>query len=128
MGRGSSTNKPESGELDLGWIPFEACPEMSIVDVNIDSWGPNSIERNTSISDQIWVEGSLEFVNNGSSANDISVSMFLVKSDMSTDVPGSAAIQEHLVATVTTGQNGSFNLTGLPSQVIQPRDLVRLFY
>ena len=108
------------GELDLGWIPFEACPEMSVVDVNIDSWGPNSIERNTSISDQIWVEGSLEFVDNGSSANDISVSMFLVKSDMSMDVPGSAAIQEHLVATVTTDQNGSFNLTGLPSQVIQP--------
>ena len=108
------------GELDLGWIPFEACPDMSEVTVNVDSWGPTNVERNTSLSEEIWVEGTLEFVENQTAADNVSISMYLVDPSLSQDVPGSAAILEHMVANVSTDTNGSFNLTGLPSQVIQP--------
>ena len=108
------------GELDLGWIPFEACPSISEVAVNVESWGPTVVERNTTTSDSIWVEGTLEFVDNQTLVENISLSMYLVEPSKSGEVPGSAAIEEHMVAIVTTDANGSFNLTGLPSQVIQP--------
>ena len=108
------------GELDLGWIPFEACPPMSEVRVNVESWGSTSVQRNTTISEPIWVEGSLEFVDNQTLVENISLSMYLVEPNQSEEVPGSAAIIEHMVANVTTDENGSFNLTGLPPQMIQP--------
>lgn len=108
------------GELDLGWIPFEACPDMSEVTVNVESWGPTHLDRNTSLSEEIWVAGILEFVENQTAAENVSISMYLVEPSLSQDLPGSAAIPEHMVANVTTDANGSFNLTGLPSQVIQP--------
>ncbi|MEC8998576.1 MAG: transglutaminase domain-containing protein, partial [Candidatus Thermoplasmatota archaeon] len=108
------------GELDLGWIPFEACPPMSEVRINVESWGPTSVERNTTTSEHIWVEGTLEFVENQTLVDNISLSMYLVEPSQSEEVPGSAAILEHVVANVTTNENGSFNLTGLPPQIIQP--------
>ena len=108
------------GELDLGWIPFEACPPMSEVRVNVDSWGPTSVQRNTTTSEEIWVEGTLEFVENQTLVENIPLSMYLVEPNQSEQVPGSAAILDHLVANVTTDENGSFNLTGLPQQIIQP--------
>ena len=108
------------GELDLGWIPFEACPEASSISVSLESWGPESVERNISISDQIWVEGQLLFLENSSAASNISISLYLVDPSQAGQVPGSAAIPNHLVASTTTDSNGSFNLTGLPDQIIQP--------
>lgn len=108
------------GELDLGWIPFEACPAAAPITVSLDSWGPERVERNTTKSDQIWVEGDLVFSENLSAASNISISLYLVDPSQSDQVPGSATIPEHLVSSTSTDSNGSFNLTGLPSQVIQP--------
>ena len=108
------------GELDLGWIPFEACPPMSLVQVDVDSWGPFSIERNLSNSERIWINGELVFSDNQTAANNVSLFLYLVNPDQSGEVPGSAAVSEHLVGTITTNESGSFNLTGLPSEAIQP--------
>ena len=108
------------GELDLGWIPFEACPPMSEVRVNVESWGPTSVQRNSTVSESIWVEGTLEFVDNQTLVENTSLSMYLVEPSQSDEVPGSAATMEHMVANVETDENGSFNLTGLPPQMIQP--------
>ena len=71
------------GELDLGWIPFEACPPMSQVTVNVESWGPTSIERNISISDEIWVQGTLEFSENQTLVENVSLSLYLVDPESS---------------------------------------------
>ena len=108
------------GELDMGWIPFEACPPMSEVTVNVESWGPTSIERNVSISEEIWVQGTLLFSENQTLVENVSLSLYLVEPESSDNVPGSSAIPEHIVANVSTDSNGSFNLTGLPQVVIQP--------
>ena len=40
----------------MGWIPFEACPSMSLVEVENLSWYPDSIKRDLS-GDNISVEG-----------------------------------------------------------------------
>jgi len=108
------------GDLDIGWVPFEACPPMSVVEVANENWGPTTIERNISFSDPIWIEGTLIFSENSTSASDITLSLYLVEPENSGFVPGSSAVEESLVATTITNENGSFNLTGLPPQVIRP--------
>ena len=108
------------GELDLGWIPFEACPPMSMVEVSDETWGPNSMERNISISEPIWVEGTLRFADNSTVVNNLTLSLYLVEPNSALDIPGRSASAVNLVGTSVTDANGSFNLTGLPPQVIRP--------
>jgi len=108
------------GELDLGWIPFEACPPMSLVQVIDETWGPSLILRNTSASGEIWLEGRLNFVDNGTAVDNLSISLFLVSPEDASDIPGRSASSSNLVASGITTENGTFNLTGLPPQVIRP--------
>ena len=60
------------------------------------------------------------FSENQTLVENVSLSLYLVEPESSDNVPGSAAIPEHVVASVSTDSNGSFNLTGLPQEVIQP--------
>jgi transglutaminase-like putative cysteine protease len=107
------------GDLDMGWIPFEACPAMSLVEVGNLSWNPNSIKRDSS-GGNISVEGILQFVDNSTTAPNIDLSLYLVSPTEISNIPGSASLDEHLVATTTTDENGQFNLSGFPSEVISP--------
>ena len=108
------------GDLDVGWVPFEACPPMSTVEVFDEKWGPTSVERNTTFSETIWLEGTLVFSGNSTAVDNLTLSMYLVEPEESENIPGSSAISDHLVATTVTDENGSFNLTGLPPSVIRP--------
>lgn len=107
------------GNLDMGWIPFEACPGMSLVEVENLSWYPDSLKRDLS-GDNISVEGVLQFVDNSSAAPNIDLSLYLISPSEIPNVPGSASLDEYLVAITTTDENGLFNLSGLPSEVISP--------
>lgn len=108
------------GDLDVGWVPFEACPSLSPIEVVNEDWGPTWVERNTTLSDQIWLDGTLIYSGNSTAVDNLSISMYLVSTEDSENVPGSAAISDYLVATAITDENGSFNLTGLPPSVIRP--------
>ncbi|MGY8692415.1 MAG: transglutaminase-like domain-containing protein, partial [Candidatus Poseidoniales archaeon] len=108
------------GNLDLGWIPFEACPPMSMVEVLDASWSPDVLGRDLNIGQNISVQGTLQFVSNSSSVSDITLSLYLVSPLDISDIPGSAAIPEHLVATTISDSNGFFNLSGLPAEILSP--------
>jgi len=112
------TNQNQGG-LDMGWIPFEACPEAAAVEVVNEEWGPTWVERDLSTG-TIWLNGTLQFVDNATPAENISMNLYLVKSNETANVPGSAAVSQHLVANGTTDQNGSFQLNGTPEIVIDP--------
>ena len=107
------------GNADLGWIPFEACPPMSLVEVSEENWGPLWLDRDLS-GDSIWMNGTLRFSDNQTTAEGVSVEMYLVKSNTTSLIPGTAAISEHLVGSSVTDANGSFNITGLPSEAVDP--------
>ena len=51
------------GDADLGWIPFEACPPMSVVEVSDETWGPLSVDRDLT-GESIWMNGTLRFSDN----------------------------------------------------------------
>ena len=107
------------GGLDMGWIPFEACPNSAPVEIVQQDWGPLWYERDLSSGD-IWMNGTLQFVDNATPAENISIDMYLVLTNETANVPGAAAVSEHLVASGVTDANGSFNLNGTPSEVIDP--------
>ena len=112
------TNQNQGG-LDMGWVPFEACPLASPVEIVQQDWGPLWIERNLSSGD-IWMNGTLRFVDNATPAENITIDMYLVLPNQTGNVPGGAAVSEHLVASGTTDLNGSFALNGTPAEVIDP--------
>ena len=112
------TNQNQGG-LDMGWIPFEACPPMAELEVVDLDWGPTWVERNLSTGD-IWLNGTLQFADNETAAENVTMYLYLVRSNDTGDVPGSAALSEHLVDNGTTDANGSFSLNGTPEKVINP--------
>lgn len=107
------------GELDLGWIPFQACPEMSVVEVVNETWSPDSLERDYS-SGNITLNGTLQFASNSSAIEGITLDLYLVPSNDTANVPGSAATANHLIGSATTNETGFFNFDGSPSEMIQP--------
>jgi len=107
------------GELDLGWIPFEACPDVSVVEVVDEIWSPDSLERDYS-SGNISLNGTLQFVSNSSSIEGITLELYLVPDNETVNVPGSAALATRLIGTTTTDSEGFFSFNGSPSEMIKP--------
>ena len=108
------------GNLDLGWIPFEACPPISMVEIPDVSWSPDFLERDLNVGENISVQGTLQFSDNSSVAPEIALYLYLISPSDVNEIPGSAAIPEYLVATTFTDSNGEFNLTGLPDEILSP--------
>ncbi len=107
------------GELDLGWIPFEACPAMSVVEIVNETYSPDSIDRDFS-SGNITLNGTLQFAENSSVIEGIVVDLYLVPSNETANVPGSSAIENNLVGSSTTNSSGFFSFNGISPQIIQP--------
>ena len=69
------------GNADLGWIPFEACPSLSTVEVVDENWGPIWFERDLS-SGNLSLDGVLRFTENQTSVGNITIDVSgEVKSD-----------------------------------------------
>ena len=107
------------GNVTLGWVPFEACPPPSLVEVVDEQWGPSTFDRDLTSGD-IWLNGTLQFVDNSTLAENVSLNLYLVPGNQTNSVPGSAATPARLVANGSTDANGSFSLIGKPSEPINP--------
>ena len=100
-------------------IPFEACPAMSLVEVTDESWGPLWLDRDLS-GQSIWMNGTLRFTDNQTSVAGVGVDMYLVESNMTNQIPGLFAVSQHLVGSAVTDSNGTFNITGMPTEAVNP--------
>ena len=107
------------GNVTLGWVPFEACPPQNLLEVVDEEWGPSTFDRDLS-GDDFWLNGTLRFVDNQTLAENVSLNLYLVPDNETSSVPGPAAKSDYLVATGTTDDNGTFELTGKPLLPIKP--------
>ena len=107
------------GNVTLGWVPFEACPPQNLLEVVDEEWGPSTFDRDLS-GDDFWLNGTLRFVDNQTLAENVSINLYLVPDNETSSVPGPAAKSDYLVATGTTDDNGTFELTGKPLLPIKP--------
>ena len=116
MGRSAPSDKSEPRRTGYGLDPVRGLSPDVGSNSQCGIWGPTSIERNVSISEEIWVQGTLLFSENQTLVENVSLSLYLVEPESSDNVPGSLSNSEHIVASVSTDSNGSFNLTGLPKK------------
>tara|TARA_Y100001934_G_scaffold13491_1_gene16467 strand:+ start:28376 stop:37318 length:8943 start_codon:yes stop_codon:yes gene_type:complete len=107
------------GELDLGWIPFEACPNMSIVEVVNEQYNPDTIDRDNSTGN-ITLNGTLQFVNNASEIEGIVLELYLVPQNETSNIPGSAANAANLIGSSITNSTGFFEIIGTSSEIMPP--------
>ena len=112
------TNANQGNET-IGWVPFEACPPQALVEVVNEEWGPTNFDRDLNGS-EIWLNGTLQFVENGTFAENVTIDLYLVKGNETALVPGPAATSNHFIASGMTDLNGSFNLNGTPLESVNP--------
>jgi transglutaminase-like putative cysteine protease len=107
-----------NGNTDMGWVPFEACPDAELLEIVNQSLTPLSWERNG----QTWfnVSGQLRYADNSTPVPDQPVVAFFVPIGEVGNVPGIAATPERQIGSAFTDANGSFNISGIPPQPIAP--------
>ena len=107
-----------SGGDDLGWIPFDACPEPEEIEIVNLTWSPTSYDRDGTTD--VAVSGVLQFTENSTVIPDITLIGFVVSVDDVGNVPGSAASAGNLFGTITTDANGSFSMNGTMTSPANP--------
>ena len=107
-----------NGNTDMGWVPFEACPDAELLEIVNQSLTPLSWERNG----QTWfnVSGQLRYADNSTPVADQPLVAFFVPIGEVGNVPGIAATPERQIGSAFTDANGSFNISGIPPQPIAP--------
>ncbi|DAC09886.1 MAG TPA: transglutaminase domain-containing protein, partial [Candidatus Poseidoniales archaeon] len=107
-----------NGNTDLGWVPFEACPDAEALEIVNQSLSPLSWERNAQTSFNI--SGQLRYADNSTPVADQPLAAFLVPIGEVANVPGIAASPDRQVGSTFTDANGNFNMSGIPAQPIAP--------
>ena len=109
---------PGSGGDDLGWIPFDACPEPEEIEVVNLTWSPTSFDRDG--QSEVVVTGTLQYVENGTAIPDIDLFGYVVSVPDVVNVPGSAASPFNLFGTIVTDADGNFSINGTMAESVAP--------
>ena len=107
-----------NGNTDLGWIPFESCPEPENLTIANQSISTFEWDRNG--SQDITVSGQLLYADNSTPIPDIPLVAYLVRTDEINDVPGAAAVPGREFGSIITDSNGNFTINGTPTNPILP--------
>ena len=95
-----------SGEIDMGWIPFDSCPRSENLTVLNQSIAPLTIDRD--LSDTFDFSGQFVYADNSTPIGDYDLSAYLVPlSNTQAEL-----VEEMFVADVTTDQDGNFSFSG----------------
>ena len=101
---------PGSGGDDLGWIPFDPCPEPEEIEVVNLTWSPSTYDRDGMT--EVNVSGTLQYVDNATAIPDVTLRGYVVSVSDVVNVPGSASLPANLFGTFTTDANGNFTING----------------
>ena len=95
-----------SGEIDMGWIPFDSCPRSENLTVLNQSIAPLTIDRD--LSDTFDFSGQFVYADNSTPIGDYDLSAYLVPlSNTQAEL-----VEEMFVADVITDQDGNFSFSG----------------
>ena len=107
-----------NGNTDLGWIPFESCPEPE--NLTIANQTINTLTWDRDGSQEVSVSGQLLYADNSTPIPDIPLVGYLVRTDDVDGVPGDAAIPGREFGSIITDANGNFTINGTPSNPVLP--------
>ena len=109
---------PSSGGDDLGWIPFDACPEPEEIEIANLSWSPTTYDRDGQT--EVVVSGTLQYLDNSTAIPGITLRGYVVGVEDVDNVPGSAASFDNLFGTITTDSSGNFVINGTMESAVIP--------
>ena len=104
---------------DMGWIPVDACPPAEEVEVVNESSWPGTIERDMSTGD-IYMNGTLQFIDNQSAAADTLVRAYLVQANDTNPFNPAALNGDSLLGANLTDTTGNFSIKGFPFGITHP--------
>ena len=99
-----------AGGDDLGWIPFDSCPEPENVDIVNITWTPTNYDRDGST--EVNVTGTLQYTDNTTGIPGILLKAYLVDDELATLVPGIGATDANYIGFFETDSNGNFSING----------------
>ena len=107
-----------SGDTELGWIAFDACPaaeEVEIVNQTISSF---TFDRDGTVL--LNVSGQLRYSENLSSIPEHSLTGYLVPMALENEIPGQAAVPNFEIGSDITLADGTFTFNGTPPELAGP--------
>jgi len=109
---------PGSGGLDLGWVPFNPCPEAEEMEIVNQTFTPQLFDRDNQM--ELNVTGQIRFSENSTGAVNLEVQAYMVERGLASFVPGIGEDQLHLFGSATSDADGNFSLNGTVPEPILP--------
>ncbi len=103
-----------SGEIDLGWVPFDSCPASENLTILNQTISPFTIDRD--LSDTFNFSGQFVFADNSTPIANYDLSAYLVPLAN----PQAELVEEMLVGEVQTDGNGNFSFNDSLSISLNP--------
>ncbi len=102
--------------VDMGWVPFEACPDASQIEITNLQWSPADYDRDG--SSEVVITGNLVFTGNSSGAEGITLTGFVLEAaDIESLNPSQDLGRIGQNLTIAGGEftiNGTIKEVGLP--------------
>ena len=103
-----------AGIIDLGWVPFDSCPQSENLTISNQTITPLSIDRD--LTDRFEFSGQFVFADNSTQIPNYNLSAFLVPFSN----PSAELTEELSVGQVTTDANGNFTFNDILSVELDP--------
>ncbi|DAC27260.1 MAG TPA: hypothetical protein D7H99_05020 [Candidatus Poseidoniales archaeon] len=113
LGLGTGAN-----QIDMGWVPFDSCPQAETVDVVNQSLLPLEWDRDQ--INKFSISGQFVFSENLSAISDYVLDLFIVPVNEITTINNGGLTPERQIGSVVTDSNGNFSLTENPIEAPKP--------
>ena len=113
LGLGTGAN-----QIDMGWVPFDSCPQAEIVDIVNQSVLPVEWDRDQRNTFEI--TGQFIFSDNLSTINDYILDIFIVPVTELGTINNGGLSEPRQLGSVVTDSDGNFSLIDLPDEAPRP--------
>jgi hypothetical protein len=107
-----------ASNIDLGWVPFDSCPDAEELEIANQTLAPLTWDRD--MTQNFTFDGQFRFTENTSVIENTELKAYLIPIEEVASVPGSAVTSSRLIGTSTTDLEGNFSFSGSPNEANMP--------
>ena len=104
--------------IDLGWIPFDSCPQSENLTIAGQAISPLSFDRD--LSANLTLAGQFMFSDNQTVIENFDLEAYFVPIDEVPDLPGSGLTEERLISRLQTNSSGEFSFDEAITSELNP--------
>ena len=107
-----------SNVIDLGWIPFDSCPQSENLTITNQSVDPLSFDRD--LSTKLELSGTFVFADNLTAIDTYELEAYFVPINELSNLPGSGLNGDRLIGIVETNSTGVFSFNDTITAILDP--------